>query len=95
MHSFAEAPFAENKREAQVRMIPLLPHKEIWSWRWRLNYLDSRSLDKLKFYFELNHLKSNPAKPEVCVFHMCKKGANKKFKVIWLGQESMNDPTQK
>ncbi|KAI5747270.1 hypothetical protein M8J77_012949 [Diaphorina citri] len=53
----------------------------------------SRSLDKLKTYYELNHLKPNPSKTEVCAFHLRNNEANRKLKVVWSGQELKHNDT--
>lgn len=44
-------------------------------------------LKTLSAYYEKNHLKPNPAKTQVCAFHLRNKDANKKLKVIWNGTE--------
>lgn len=52
-------------------------------------------LETLGQYYHRNHLKPNPSKTQVCVFHLCNKQVNRKIKVKCQGEflEHCNTPT--
>ena len=50
------------------------------------------ALDKMFTYYSRNHLKPNPAKIQICCFHLRNRDAKHKLNVIWNGVELDNYP---
>lgn len=55
----------------------------------------SDTLAKMDEYFEVNSLRLNPLKIEVCAFHLRNKEANQKLHVTWKVVELVNSPNPK
>ena len=45
------------------------------------------ALDEMAIYYSSNHLKPNPAKTQICCFHLRNRGAKRKLDVTWNGLE--------
>lgn len=50
------------------------------------------TLAEMDEYLEINSLRPNPTKTEVCPFHLRNKEANQKLHVTWKGIELANNP---
>ena len=45
------------------------------------------ALDEMSIYYSSNHLKPNPAKTQICCFHLRNRDAKRKLDVTWNGLE--------
>ena len=45
----------------------------------------SKALDELTPYYEVNHLRANPSKTQVCAFHLRNREAKRHLQVTWSG----------
>ena len=45
------------------------------------------ALDEMSIYYSRNHLKPNPAKTQLCCFHLSNRNAKHKLNVTWNGLE--------
>ena len=50
----------------------------------------TNSLKKLSVYYERNHLRANPAKTQVCSFHLRNREANRTLSIKWSGTKLSN-----
>ena len=50
------------------------------------------ALDEMSIYYSSNHLKPNPAKTQICCFHLRNRDAKRKLDVTWNGLELDNYP---